>query len=763
MKESFDVIGKRVPKIDAFDKVTGAAIYGHDMSLPGMLHGAILRSPYPHAKIVSIDTRAAKKLPGVEAVITAADVTVSLIGLMREHPVLKKDKVRSTRDEVAAVAAISEEIAREACSLIRVKYEELPAIFDPRDALKPGAPRIHDHSHDNRVGPIPRPGEPFTPFKYRFSAGDVDKALGVSAHVVEGEYTTHFVTHCCMEPCFCLAVFDARGRLTVYSSTQVPYLMQNHISAALGISGANIRVIQPVIGGAFGSKLDTHPYEIITILLAKATGKPVRILYDRKEEFQAAPTRQPMRIKMKTGCDKNGMLTARYFSALLDNGAYTSWGVTTPHIALIGISSLYRVPNVFFEAESVYTNNPYSGAFRGYGNPQGTFANEQQMDELAEKAGIDKVEFRLMNANKPNSETPQKFRITTCGMDECLKTAAERVEFTKEKAPYEGVGIAAMFHVGGGGRVYKSDGCGVIARLDDFGRLSLITGATEIGTGSDTAMAMIAAEELGIPVENVRVINNDTEIGPWDVGIHASRMTFIGGNAALRAAREIKEKLAPHAAAALKCPPENLVFRNGVICDCANPENSIAIDRLVRQLHFREHGQMMTGAAFYDPPNEFQTPEMLGNVSSTYSFAAHAVRVKVDSETGKIEILKFVAVHDVGRVLNPLGLEGQIEGAIAQGLGYALTEEVKLENGRVKNCGFLDYKLLTARDIPPTEIHFIETNDPEGPFGAKGVSEAGLIPTAAAVANAVRDAIGVRIKDLPLTPERVLAAIKSRM
>lgn len=746
------IVGTRVPKIDAWDKVTGAARYGHDVTLPGMLHGKILRSPHAHARILGIDTRAAERVPGVRCVLTADRVRCGKIGFLSDHPVLKGDRVRCVRDEVAAVAATSEEAAEEACERIRVEYEPLPAVFDPLLAMEPGAPTIHAGAPDNRV-----------PHRFEFRHGEPERALERSAHVVQGVYRTQFVTHCCLEPCFVLAAFDGRGRLTVHSTTQVPYLMQNHISKALGIPGRDIRVIQPAIGGAFGSKLDTHPYEIIAVLLARHTGRPVRILYTREEEFVCSPTRQPMIIKMATGCDADGRLTARMCEAILDNGAYSSWGATTPHIMLIGISSLYKVPNVSFTAQSIYTNNPWSGAFRGYGNPQGTFANEQQMDELAAKVGMDRVEFRLRNANDPDSVTPQGFRITTCALRECLDTAATRVEWTRPKGQWEGVGISGMMHVGGGGRVYKSDGCGVIAKLDDFAHLTLITGATEIGTGSDTAMAMIAAEELGIPYENVSVVNNDTDVGPWDVGIHASRTTFIGGNAVIRACRAIRDRLAALAAAELGCAPDRLVFGGGRISREDDASKSVAIDRLVRSAHFRDGGEMFVGQAFYDPPNRFQDAKMRGNVSATYSFAAHAVRVRVDPETGKVRVLKFVAVHDVGRVVNPLGLEGQIEGAIAQGLGYALTEQVQLDRGRMLNTSFLDYKILGARDAPPEiELHFIEKPDAEGPHGAKGVSEAGLIPTAAAVANAVADAIGVRIHELPLTPERVLAAIRSK-
>ena len=745
----FSYVGKNIPKIDALDKVTGKSNYGHDIKLPGMLYGRIKRSDHPHAKILNIDTSRAASLPGVRAVITGHDVKCMNIGFMQDHPILKTDKVRSYRDEIAAVAAISEDIAEEALDLINVEYEQLPGVFDPIKAMEPDAPLLHEKAKGNLLK-----------FKYKFQVGDIEKAFEESKHIVEGEYKTQFVTHCCLEPCFALASFDLKGNLTFYSTTQIPYLMQNHFSSVLGIPGEKIRIIQPVIGGAFGSKLDTYPYEYIAILLAQKTSRPVRIIFTREEEFQCSPTRQPTIISMKTACDENGKLTARKFSAILDNGAYTSWGATTPHIMLIGISSLYKVPNILFEAQSVYTNNPYSGAFRGYGNPQGTFANEQQIDELAEKIGMDPVKFRLLNANEPDTQTPQGFKITTCSLKECIERAVDKIDFYKNKEIYEGVGLASMIHVGGGGRVYRSDGCGVIAKLDDFGRLTLITGASEIGSGSDTAMAIIAAETLGLPLDSVTVINNDTDICPWDVGIHASRTTFIAGNATLKACNKIKDKLTNIASKVLECDGNNIEFKDGKIFDNNDAGKSISIGKVLRKVHFKSSGDVITESHFYDPPNEMQSPDMKGNVSATYSFGTHAVRVKIDPETGKIKIKKFVAVHEVGRIINRLGIEGQVEGAIAQGLGFALSENVHLKEGKMLNTSFLDYKLFMAKDIPENiELHFIEVPDPEGPYGAKGIGEAGLIPTAAAIANAVKDALGVRIKELPITPERVLKAL----
>jgi xanthine dehydrogenase molybdenum-binding subunit len=746
----FHVIGKKVQKVDAFDKVTGRAVYGHDLKLPGMLYGKILRSRHPHAHIRSIDTRRARKVPGVRAVITGFDRGCGKLGFLQDHPVLKTDRVRSLRDEVAAVAAVSEEAAEEAVEKIRVRYEPLPAVFDPFEAMAEGAPRLHEHAPDNRVK-----------FRYRFEEGEAERALDTSAHTVEGTFRTHNPVHCCMETCFVLASSGPGDALEVWSSTQIPYLMQNTLGRVLKIPAHKIRIRQPVIGGAFGSKLDVYPYEIICILLARETGRPVRITFTREEEFLSAPTRQPMVLEMAAGCDADGRLTARKLSAVLDNGAYTSWGATTPHIMLLGITSLYKVPHISFQAQSVYTNNFYAGAFRGYGNPQGTFANEQLVDELARKVGMDPVAFRLLNANTPDSVTPQNFRITTCGLPECLTKAADAIGLDAPKAPYEGVGFASMFHVGGGGRVYKSDGCGVIARLDDFGRLSVLTGATEIGTGSDTAMAMIAAETLGLELDAVSIINNDTDVGPWDVGIHASRMTFIGGNAVREACEDIRRQLAEIASARLGADPDDLEFVQGTIRVRSDPSRAVDIPRVVRGIHFREKGKMMVGRAFYDPPNEFQGTDWRGNVSSTYAFATHAVRLRVDPGTGKVRILKFVAVHDVGRALNPLGLEGQIHGAVAQGLGYALTERLQFDKGKLLSDNFTDYKMFLSRDMPDElEVHYVETDDPEGPFGAKGVSEAGLIPIPAAVANALADALGTRFNELPITPDKILAALR---
>jgi xanthine dehydrogenase molybdenum-binding subunit len=447
---------------------------------------------------------------------------------------------------------------------------------------------------------------------------------------------------------------------------------------------------------------------------------------------------------------------------ILDNGAYTSWGATTPSVMMMPISSLYRVPNVRYVAKCVYTNNTYSQAMRGYGNPQATFAIESAMDMLAEAAEIDPVEFRRINTNQPGEITSQGFRISTCGMDQCLDSVLEKLEWQRPKEKGEGVGVASLIHVGGGARVYKSDGCGTIIKINDYGNVDVFTGATDMGQGADTVIAQIVAEELGLKVEDVHIIHTDTDVCPWDVGAHVSRTTFVAGNSALMAARKVKERILEMASRMLEAPPEILQLRDRKIIPRENPEKALDIAKVLRKTHFSSGGDMLMAEHFFDPANENLDRDFRGNMSMTYSFGTHGVRVKVDEETGKVEIRDYVAAHDVGRAINPMLLEGQVYGGVMMGIGYALTEQVILEKGEMMNPNFRDYKIPTAKDVVPIKAPVIETIDEFGPFGAKGIGEPGCVPTAPAVANAVYDAIGVRIKDLPITPEKVLAAIKQK-
>jgi len=756
-------IGKRIPKMDAEEKVTGKAIYIHDLKLPGMIYGKILYSPHPHAKILRIDTSGAEKLPGVKAVLTGYNTPPMKFGFYKDHPPLKANKVRSYRDEVAAVAAIDPDIAEEAIDLIKVEYEILPAVFDPEEAMKEGAPLIHE---EHAGGKEKKPTNVLN-LPWRLMAGDVDEARKNSAYVAEDRFKVTWVTHCCLGTSGVIAQFDLKNNLTVYSNTQIPSLAQkDYLDAitAMGLQGKKVRVIKAMIAGGFGSKLDTYAYEYIAILLAQKTRKPVKIIFSREEEFFATSPRQPAIIDIAQGCTKDGTLTFRDIRMTLDNGAYTSWGATTPSVMMMPISSLYKVPNVRYVAKCVYTNNTWSQAMRGYGNPQATFAIDSQIDILAEMAGIDPLDFRMRNANTPGEVTPQNFKINTCGLRECIDAVAQKLDWRQNRGRRDGrgIGMASMIHVGGGARVYKSDGCGTIIKVDDFGTVNVITGATDMGQGADTVIAQIVAEELGVRVEDVVITHTDTDICPWDVGAHASRTTFVAGNSARGAARKVKEQLLEVAAKSLGEPPEHLDIRDRTIFSKNDPEKKSPLGKILRAAHYAAGGKMVMADHFYDPANENLDREFKGNLSVTYAYGTHGVEVEVDKETGQVKILKYIAAHDVGRAINPMLLEGQVYGGATMGIGYALTERLILQSGKVMNPNFLDYKMLTAKDVPNIEPIVIETDDQFGPFGAKGIGEPGLVPTAPAIANAIYDAIGVRIKDLPITPEKVLAALKEK-
>ncbi|MEM2238059.1 MAG: xanthine dehydrogenase family protein molybdopterin-binding subunit [Candidatus Caldarchaeum sp.] len=749
--ERYRVVGKSIPKVDGGLKVTGAARYLDDIELPNMLYGKILHSRYPHARILKINTEKAWRVPGVRAVITGFDTFFNNMGILKDQPPLKFDKVRSVRDEVAAVAAETPEAAEEAVESIEVEYQPLEGVFDPEEALKPGAPLVHEERGSNVVD-----------LRFSFSTSEDKRFREIfeKAHaVVEDRYQVHYVNASPLGTMGCLAYYNELGELTVYTNTQAPFLYRHELSKVIGINPARIRVIQPEIGGAFGRGMDIYPLDPITAALSIKTRRPVKIVYTREEELQYAPPRQPAIIYMKTAADKDGRLLARDTRVILDAGAYVSWGPFDGRVMMATNSGLYEVPEVRFHATVVYTNNPYTGTQRGAGNPQITFAIEQQMDALAEELGMDPVEFRMLNANNPNTVTPQGMRITTCELRECLRKAAEEIGWRgRNKAgPRRGIGFASFFHVGGGARVYRSDGCGTILSIDDFGLVTVITGSTDLGTGSDTAIAQIVAEELGVPVQNVKVVNDDAGIRPWDVGTHASRATFVAGNSALLAAKKAKEIILKAAAEELETDISDLIIENGVIYS-KNTAKKIELDKLVRRLHFRSGGSNIVVSAYYDPPTEMQDERWMGNISATYSFGVQAALVEVDPGTGVVKVLKIVSVHDSGRIINPAAAEGQVHGGVMMGIGYALYEEMVLEQGRVINASLADYLLPTATELPAVKAVFIEKPDPAGPFGAKGLGETGCIPTAAAIANAIYDAVGKRVKSLPIKPEKLLGS-----
>jgi len=787
-------VGKSIPRTIEADKVTGKAVYIDDLKRPGMLYGKILYSKHAHAKIKNIDTSKAEKLEGVRVVLTGQDIPDARVGFLKDQTVLKRDVVRQFRDEVAAVAARSPEEAEEALSLIEVDYEKLPGVFDPFEAMKQESPLVHEL--DARGRPLK---SNILPLPWKFEAGDIEQARKDSAYISKDTVSTTWVNQCCMGPSGCIAEFDHHNNLTLHSLTNVIFGHIGRITeyfSQIGLKGKKIRVVNPIVGGSFGTKLDTDIYEFIAIQLALKTRKPVKILFDREEEFRALPPRQPAVFDIEQGCDREGRLTFRKCKAVLDNGAYTSWGATTPSIMMIPMSSLYRVPNVYFKATCVYTNNIYAQAMRGYGNPQATFAVETSMDTLAEAAGIDPLEFRLINRNHPGDETPMRLKITSCGLEECINSVKEKLNWSGKKVAQKGrgMGIASLIHVAGGARVTKSDGHGIMIKVDEYGGVNVIESGTDQGQGSPTVISQIVAEALGVRPEDVSLTFGDTALALWDAGTHASRHTFMAGNAAVRACEKAKKQILemavehmpkivkggfrrekrknpefvePNLDYNLISNPENLDIKDRIIFPASDPDHPyfrIPISQVIRDgLHVGTgESKVVAAEVFYDPPTEMLDRELKGNLSMTYAFGTTGVEVEVDEKTGEVKILRLVSAHDVGKAMNPTLLLGQIYGAAYTGVGYALTEEIKVKNGRVMNPGFRDYQMLTAMDVIPVEPVVVEPGDADGPFGAKGVGEPGLVPTAPAIANAIYDAVGVRIKDLPITPEKILAALKDR-
>jgi xanthine dehydrogenase molybdenum-binding subunit len=790
----FNYIGKGLPRSCETDKVTGRAVYIDDLKRPGMLYGKILYSRHASARIKSIDTRKARHLPGVRAVLTGEDIPDVRVGFLMDQTVLKKERVRQYRDEVAAVAAISPDIAAHALELIEVEYEELPAVFDPMAAMRPAAPLVHEV--DARGRPL---RSNILPLPWKFAAGDIEKGRAQAAHIVTDELSTPWINQCCLGTSGCVAEFDANNNLTLYSQTNVIFGAKKRIAeyfSRIGLKGKKIRVLNPIVGGSFGTKLDTDIFEFICIQLALATRKPVKIQFSREEEFFALPPRQPTRFTIEQGCDDKGRLTFRRAEAILDNGAYTSWGATTPSVMMMPISSMYRVPNVSFKATCIYTNNIYCQAMRGYGNPQASFAVETSMDRLAEAAGIDPAQFRLINSNRPGEKTPMGLAITTCPLETCIRTVKEKIGWDAKRGRREnrGVGMASLIHVAGGARVYKSDGTGIRIKVDEDGCVDVLSGGTDQGQGSSTVIAQIIAEALGFKPEDINIILGDTALALWDAGTHASRHTFVAGNAALRACEKVKGQILAMAVAKMpklvqlrlkrakrKDPgfevpdldyglidsAHKLDIQERFIFPKADPQHPyfrVAVDQILKSgLHVGTgRSKTVQAEVFYDPPTEMLDREMKGNYSLTYAFGTTGVEVAVDRETGQVTILNLIAAHDVGRAINPTLVKGQIYGAVYTGVGFGLTEEIQVIDGKVMNPSFRDYKILTANDNIPIEAVIVEDPDQAGPFGAKGIGEPGLVPTAPAIANAVYDAVGVRIRDLPITPEKVLDAIKTK-
>ena len=762
MEQQLSVIGKPFPQLNASDKVRGSAKYSEDLNFPRMLYGKILRSPHAHAKILEIDTSEAKKVEGVKAVVTAKDtpqIPFIHLGFHFEDKLpLQLLKVRYVGDEVAAVAAVSEAIAEKALRQIRVKYEPLPPVFDPEEAMKESAPQIHE-GRSNLILQIKR------------HFGDVERAFRDADLVVEDLFETPAQSHCNMEPRCSVALLDERGILNIWSSTQASYYVRKEVSHVLGLPLSKVRVMEINAGGGFGSRSKVCEDEAITALLVLKTGRPVKIAYSREEEFSATRIRLPFKMWIKQGVKKDGTLRAREVRVIADKGAYIHFGPAIVGYAGGVVASLYRVPNVRYEGNVVYTNKHFGGPFRGFGAPQVTFAIESQLDTIALELGMDGAELRLRNANKPGETTPSGWKITSCGFTECIRKVVEVSgwnEKRKQKAEGDvvrGIGMASGIHISGAKVLPDGDFSGAIVKVFEDGLATAYKGSTDMGTWSNTATAQIVAETLGVSFEKVRVISMDTETTPTDSGSFASKVTFVHGNAAKKAAEQVREKLFRAVADALEANTEDLEVEDGRVFVRGSPDRGMTYGEAVTKSKDRVCG-WVSAEYHYDPPSELINHQTgISNISAAYTFAAQVAEVEVDKKTGLVRVTGFAAAQDVGRTINPLAVEGQLQGSIVQGIGYALSEEYAYQDGAVMNANFTDYKMPSATEAPsPQNIKtiLIETNDPEGPYGAKGVGELSLNPTAAAISNAIYDAIGVRFRSLPITPERILEALESQ-
>ena len=753
-ESKFAVVGRSVKRSDTLEKVTGTACYAGDVALPGMLHGKTKRGTVAHAIIKRIDVSKALALKGVKAVLTHENVPRVLhygsphprsASVTRDQYILD-NRVRYWGEGVAAVAAISEEIAEEALDLIEVEYEPLPAVFTIEDAMRDGAPVIHNNGlPQNQVLP-----------PVIVERGDVEKGFADADFVIEGEYELGRPTPAYMEPNICVAQWDGNGKLTFWSSTQTAFMVRGALAEVLGIPLNKVRVLVDHMGGGFGAKQDLFQHEFLCALLARETNRPVRMEFTRKETFLGGRTRHPGRIWLKQGFRKDGTITAREAEVLFNSGAYGSHGPGVTNVGTAALTSLYRCENVRLEGRCIYTNAPIAGAFRGYGVVQTYYALDLQMDEAAEKLGFDPAEFKLKNAVREGDIAPSNHPIVGHGLEDCIRRGMEETGWPAVRrhgrdtgVKRRGWGIGCEMHGSSAYPGIKEQG-NAIVKMNEDGTVTLLTGTAGLGTGAHTALSQIVAEELGVPFETISVVQGDTDVVPWDIGAFASHTTYMGGRAAQIAAADVRRQVLAHAAPQLGATPEELTIRDGVIV-VEGSNRSMTLAEAVAPQRGMPAIQLV-GVGTYTP-------------TKSYSFAAHFVEVEVDTETGEIRVLQVIPVHEIGKVIHPIAAQGQIEGGIQQGIGHTLSEDYVIDHqtGRSLNAGFVDYKMPLSMDMPPIRTIILETApDPGGPYGAKGVGEDPIIAIGPAIANAVYDAIGVRFRRYPITPEHVLAALRTK-
>jgi len=755
------VIGGSQRRVDVADKVTGRARYTDDLVLPRMLHCKILRSRVPHAELVRVDVSAALEVPGVLAAITGADLPIpyGILPVSQDEHALCRDRVRFVGDPIAAVAAEDEETATAALARIAVELRPLDAVGSIEDALARPEPRLHAYAQHGNIHRM---------VSQEF--GDLAQGLAEADYVREDSFFYGGSTHLALEQHAALADWSPDGRLTLWSSTQTPHYVHRVLARVLELPAARVRVIVPALGGGFGGKTDPFNHELVVAKLAMRTGRPVKICLTREEVFHCHRGRHPTRIWMRTGVKKNGAITGMHVKTVLDGGAYGSYGVASTLYTGALQTVTYRVPHYRFDGARVFTNKPPCGPKRGHGTPQGRFALEVQLDKIAEALSLDPAELRLRQLVSPDSLTANYLRIGSTGLRQCLETVVERSGW-KEKhgqLPFgRGVGLACSSYLSGAGvAIYwnQMPHSGVMLKLDRGGGVAVYCGSTDVGQGSDSVLAFVVAEVLGIAPGDVRVLTADTDLTPVDLGSYSSRVTLMTGHAALQAAERARELLASAVAGKLEARPEELVFAEGRVFRASDPDTGVSFAEAVVAAESR-FGTLATVGHYSPPAPAGQFKGSGVGPSPAYSYTAAVAEVSVDPETGMVRAEKVWIAHDVGRAIHWPSVIGQIEGSVYMGLGEALFEETshRTEHNLVPVApSMLGYKSPTALDMCEVESFVIEDPDPQGPFGAKEVGQGPLLPIPPAIVNAIHDAVGVRIDEVPATPDKILRALLAR-
>lgn len=759
MSQDHRVIGKSFPRIDGREKVTGAAKYTGDLKFPNMLYGKILTSPHPHARILSIDASEALKLPGVKAVITHRDVPTLKYGISParwDENIFCSDKVRFVGDKVAAVACVDEETCYRALAAIRVEYEPLPAVLDFRHAMDEGAALVHEEYARNINTEIHQ------------EFGDIEQAFAEAHHVRTDAFLGQRTYQAPIEPHAAISVWDG-GQVTVYSSTQSPHYFQYYIAREFGMPMGDVRVVKPYVGGGFGGKMEPTGLEFAGVVLAKITGRPVRMFYDRAEMFAHNRGRHAQYMEITTGVTKDGKLLGAHANFLMDGGAYTSLGIATAYYAGALLPLTYEFDHYKFDLYRLYTNLPACGAQRGHGAPQPKYAFESHLDNVAADLGIDPMDIRILNARRPNTVTPNDFAVNSCEMRQCLERAREISSWDEKRATLKrgrGIGVATGSFVSGAGYpIYRTDlpqSAAFIKVHEDGTAATLYTGATDIGQGSDTVLCQMAAEAMGYRYEQMKIVAADTEITPHDFGAYASRQTLMSGAAVKQAGEEIRRQVLEMASAMLHLPADDLDCADGRVYSKSRPGKELTFEEAARK-HFVLRGPLV-GKGSYTPPKlggKFKGAAV--GTSPAYSFGVQIGEVEIDEETGEVTVHDVWDVHDCGKVINPRLLHGQVHGALAMGMGETVWEQVVFdENGRIKNAELANYRIPTALDMPRVRSEVVDSHEPAGPWGVKEIGEGSTNPTMGCFSNAIFHAMGVRVNSLPLSYEKVWRAMKEQ-